>query len=82
MIEEFKINTTDDEISNIISKINSYPWTSIEDSEAWSLGTNKEYLKELCKFWVSDFNWKNYEDLINSFSNFKTNVDGIDIHFI
>ena len=46
MIKEFKINTTDDEISNIISKINSYPWTSIEESEAWSLGTNKEYLNK------------------------------------
>ena len=45
-------------------------------------GTNKNYLKELCEYWVSDFDWKKHEKLINSFSNFKTNVDGIDIHFI
>jgi len=48
----------------------------------WVHGTNKNYLKELCEYWVSDFDWKKHEKLINSFSNFKTNVDGIDIHFI
>ena len=82
MIKEFKINTSNRELSSINSKIKDYPWTSIEDSENWLLGTNKEYLKELCEYWVSDFDWKIHKNLINSFSNFKTNVDGMDIHFI
>ena len=82
MIKNFKINTSSEQISNINSKIKSYPWSSIEDMEGWLHGSNKKYLKELCKYWVSDFNWKKHEKLINNFSNFKTNVDGIDIHFI
>ena len=82
MIKDFKINVSDDQISNINSKIKNYPWSSIEDMDGWIHGTNKNYLKELCKYWVSDFDWKKHENLINSFSNFKTNVDGIDIHFI
>ena len=82
MIKNFKINTSSEQISNINSKIKSYPWSSIEDMEGWLHGSNKKYLKELCKYWVSDFDWKKHEKLINNFSNFKTNVDGIDIHFI
>ena len=82
MIKDFKINVSDEQISNINSKFKSYPWSSIENMEGWIHGTNKNYLKELCKYWVSDFDWKKHEKLINSFSNFKTNVDGIDIHFI
>ena len=82
MIKDFKINVSDEQISNINSKIKSYPWSSIENMEGWSHGTNKNYLKELCEYWVCDFDWKKHEKLINSFSNFKTNVDGIDIHFI
>ena len=82
MIKEFRINVSDDQISNTYLKIKSYPWSSIEDSNDWSLGTNKKYLKELCEYWISNFNWKKHEKLINSFSNFKTEVDGIDIHFI
>ena len=82
MIRDYKINVSDQQISNIISKIKDYPWSSIENMEGWTHGTNKEYLKELCEYWVSDFDWKKHENLINSFTNFKTNVDGIDIHFI
>jgi microsomal epoxide hydrolase len=82
MIKDFKINVSDDQISNINLKIKNYPWSSIEDIEGWVNGTNKNYLKELCEYWVSEFDWKTHEKLINSFSNFKTNVDGIDIHFI
>ena len=82
MIRDYKINVSDQQISNIISKIKDYPWSSIENMEGWTHGTNKEYLKELCEYWTSDFDWKKHENLINSFKNFKTNVDGIDIHFI
>ena len=82
MIKEFQINVSDEQISNIFSKINDYPWSLVEDLDEWEHGANKKYLKELCQYWTSSFNWKKHENLINSFSNFKTNVDGNDIHFI
>ena len=71
MIKDFKINVSDEQISNINSKIKNYPWSSIEDMEGWIHGTNKKYLKELCDYWIVDFDWKVHEKLINSFSNFK-----------
>ena len=82
MIKEFRINVSEEQISNINNKVKNYPWQSIEDMEGWIHGTNKTYLKEICKYWISEFDWKKHEELINSFSNFKTNVEGIDIHFI
>ena len=82
MIKEFNINVSSEQISEIKSKIENYPWSYVEENDGWELGTNKNYLKKLCKYWTSNFDWKKHENLINSFSNFKTNVDGIDIHFI
>ena len=82
MIKEFTINIKQDQLTNIKSKIEHYPWSSIENMEEWTHGTNKKYLKELCDYWLKEFNWKKHEQLINSFKNYKTNVDGIDIHFI
>ncbi|MDB9717711.1 epoxide hydrolase 1 [Candidatus Pelagibacter sp.] len=82
MIKEFTININQDQLTNIKSKIEHYPWSSIENMEEWTHGTNKKYLKELCDYWLKEFNWKRHEQLINSFKNYKTNVDGIDIHFI
>ena len=82
MIKEFRIKVSEEQISNINNKIKNYPWSFIEDMDGWIHGTNKKYLKEICEYWVSEFDWKKHEELINSFSNFKTNVEGIDVHFI
>jgi len=52
------------------------------DLENWDHGTNKNYLKELCDYWIKDFDWNKHQLELNKFSNFTTNVDGHEIHFI
>ena len=49
---------------------------------SWDNGTNMDYLKELCAYWVDGFDWRAQEARINSFANYKASVDGIDMHFI
>ena len=39
-------------------------------------------MKEFVNYWVNKFNWRKTEEKINKFNNFKSNIDGIDIHFI
>ena len=82
MITDFNINFTEKEISLIYQKIKDYPWNSISNLEGWEHGTNKIYLKELCDYWISEFDWQKHEVELNKFQNFVSNVDGIDIHFI
>ena len=82
MITDFNVNFTEKEISPIYQKIKDYPWNSIPDLEGWEHGTNKTYLKELCDYWINEFDWQKHEVEINKFQNFTSNVDGTDIHFI
>ncbi len=82
MIKPFKINIPDKELQNIYTKVKNYPWQSMPNVDHWEYGTSHKYLKEICDYWVKDFDWRIHEELINSFSNFKTNVDDIDLHFI
>ena len=82
MIKPFKIDIPDKELQNIYTKVKNYPWQSMPNVDHWEYGTSHKYLKEICDYWVKDFNWKIHEELINSFPNFKSNVDNIDLHFI
>ena len=82
MMRDFKVNFTKKEISSVYQKIKDYPWDTMPDLDGWEHGTNKKYLKELCDYWVSEFDWHKHEKQINNFENFITNVEGIDIHFI
>ena len=52
------------------------------DDGGWDYGTNLDYMKEFADYWVNKFDWRKTEEKINKFKNFKSNIDGIDIHFI
>ena len=54
----------------------------IQNVNGWEYGTNYNYLKKISQYWVSKYDWKKFENKINSFKNYKTNVDGINLHFI
>jgi len=82
MIRPFKINISNKIVENINTKVANYPWHEMPDDGGWGYGTNLNYMKELSKHWIEKFDWKKTEEKINKFKNFKTNIDGIDIHFI
>jgi pimeloyl-ACP methyl ester carboxylesterase len=62
--------------------VKNYPWHEMPKDGGWNYGTNLDYMKEISNYWVTKFNWKKYEEKINKFSNFKTDIDGIKMHFI
>jgi len=82
MIKSYKVNIAEEVLNNIYKKVQKYPWHEMPDDGGWSYGTNFDYMKELSNYWVNKYDWKKTEEKINKFQNFKSNIDGIDIHFI
>ena len=82
MIKPFKIDIPDKVLEEVRLKVKNYPWHEMPDDGGWEYGTNLEYMKEISKYWVKDFNWRKHESELNNFSNYTTSVDEIDIHFI
>ncbi|MDC3400700.1 epoxide hydrolase [Candidatus Pelagibacter ubique] len=82
MINAFKVKISDQEIDSIYNKIKKYPWHEMPNDGGWEYGTNLDYLKELSNYWVNNFDWRKSEAQLNRFSNFKSKVDDINIHFI
>ena len=82
MIRPFKINISNKIIENINIKVANYSWHEMPDDDGWTYGTNLDYMKEISKYWIDKFDWRKTEEKINKFQNFKSSIDGIDIHFI
>ena len=82
MIKTFKIGISDKELKNIYDRVKKFPWHEMPEDGGWEYGTNLDYMKEISNYWIKNFNWRKHEAEINSFSNFITKVDNIDIHFI
>ncbi len=82
MIKKFKVNIPKKTIDLINYKVTNYPWHEMPDDGGWSYGTNIKYMKKFSKYWVERFDWRKTEEKINKFQNFKSKINGIDIHFI
>jgi len=82
MVKPFKVNISDQIIKDIYDKVKKYPWHEMPNDGGWEYGTNLDYMKEISKYWVSEFDWRKHEKEINKFPNFITEIDNIDIHFI
>ena len=49
---------------------------------SWEYGAELSYVRELLDYWRNDFDWRAQEARINEFDQFKTVIDGVDMHFI
>ena len=82
MIKPFKVEIPEENLKSIYSKVQNYQWHEMPNDGGWEYGTNLDYMKEFTEYWTNKFDWRKTEKKINKFNNFKSKIDGIDIHFI
>ena len=82
MIHSFRIDVPDKTLEQIRTQVANYPWHEMPDDGGWAYGTHLGYMKELCAYWLNEFDWRKQEAAINRFSHFIAPVQGIDLHFI
>ena len=82
MIRPFQIDVPAETLKLIRSQVASYAWHEMPDDGGWAYGTNLEYMKELCAYWLDEFDWRAQEAAINRFPHFIAPIDDIDLHFI
>ena len=82
MKNNFKIDVPEDVIQKIYTRVKEYPWHEMPDDGGWSYGTNLDYMKDFCDYWINKFNWREQERKINKFHHYTSLVDDINIHFI
>jgi len=48
----------------------------------WSQGIPLAYTQEVCRYWEKEYDWRKREARLNEFPQFRTEIDGLGIHFI
>ena len=81
-VQPYKIEIPDSVLDDLKSRLERTRWPDELPGTGWDYGSNLDYVKELVEYWRTKFDWHVQEKLINSFSHFKSKVDGLNIHFI
>jgi pimeloyl-ACP methyl ester carboxylesterase len=80
--EPFTVHLPDALLADLRERLARTRWAPDFGNERWAYGTNGGYLRELCDYWRDGFDWRRQERAINALPQFKTEIEGIPIHFI
>ena len=81
-IVPFTIRIPDDVVTDLKQRLSRARFADEFADAGWNYGTNLAYLKSLVEYWRDTYDWRAHERRLNTLDQFKTNIDGIDIHFV
>ncbi|MFC3995688.1 epoxide hydrolase family protein [Nocardiopsis sediminis] len=81
-IRPFSIDIAQAALDDLGDRLARAAWPRQLPGEGWSRGVPVAYLKDLAAYWRSGYDWRRHEKRLNTFPQFRTEIDGQDIHFL
>jgi pimeloyl-ACP methyl ester carboxylesterase len=81
-IRPFQVSVPDEQLAELRRRITATLWPSKELVADGSQGVQLTMLQKLAAYWATDYDWRRCETELNALSQFKTEIDGLDIHFV
>jgi pimeloyl-ACP methyl ester carboxylesterase len=82
-IRPFTIATVADaELDELRARIAATRWPTTELVADRSQGVQLTTIQELARYWTTNYDWRRCEARLNALAQFKTEIDGVDVHFI
>ena len=81
-MREFTIRLDDAALVDLKERLERTRLPSQIPGSGWEYGSDREYMEDLLAYWRTRYDWRQHEAELNALPHFKTEIDGIDIHFI
>jgi len=81
-ITPFQIEIPEADLDDLRGRLVRTRWPEPETVDDWTQGVPLGYVRELCEYWRDGYDWRACEASLNAFPQFRTNIDGLDIHFL
>jgi len=81
-VKPFTVEFEQDAIDDLRRRIDATRWPSKELVRDRSQGVQLAATQALARFWTTEYDWRACEARLNALPQFKTELDGLNIHFI
>ncbi len=81
-IRSFQVDMPNEAIADLRRRTTAVRWPSKELVKDRSQGVQLATIQELARYWTTDYDWRACEARLNALPQFKTEIGGVDIHFI
>jgi pimeloyl-ACP methyl ester carboxylesterase len=81
-IRTFSFTASDDALANLRRRVAATIWPDKETVADASQGVPLATMRQLARYWTTDYDWRKVEARLHALPQFVTEIDGLDIHFI
>ncbi len=81
-VHEFTIQVEDEVLEDLQSRLQRTRLPGQIPGSSWDYGADRAYVDELLEYWRTEYDWRRHEVELNALPHFKTEVDGINLHFV
>ena len=81
-IRSFHIDIPEKQVDDLLRRIADTRWPTKELVTDRSQGVQLAPMRALARYWTTEYDWRKCEARLNALPQFKTTIDGVDIHFI
>jgi pimeloyl-ACP methyl ester carboxylesterase len=81
VIKKIEFQIAQSHLDDLKLKLTLTRWPDEIEGSGWKHGASLSYMKELCEYWINEFDWRKTETEINRYGNFIAEIDGFKIHF-
>jgi microsomal epoxide hydrolase len=81
-IRPFHIEIPQAQLDDLHDRLARTRWPDELPGVGWAYGVPLNYLRELAEYWRTEYDWRRHEARLNEFSQFTTEIDGQNVHFM
>lgn len=81
-IRPYRIEVPEAVLTDLRARLARVRWPVELPGSGWRQGADLPYLRSLCDYWRSGYDWRAHESRLNALPQFIAAVDGLDLHFI
>jgi len=81
-VRPFRLEVASAAIDELHARLDRVRWPDEAPEAPWQYGTSLGFMRELVQHWRHSFDWRATEAELNAWPQFKTRIDGIDVHFL
>lgn len=81
-VTPFTLDIPQAELDQLRARLATTRWPERETVDDWSQGASLAKVRGLVEHWASAYDWRRCEAALNGFGQFRTEIDGLGIHFI
>ena len=81
-IHPYNLSIPQSALDDLQTRLRLTRWPDKETVPDWSQGVPLKSIQDLCTYWQAEYNWRRCEALLNSYPQFTTLIDGVEIYFL